>query len=194
MYRYCALIDPVVICPYNKSHLIAKSRIQKHIVKCEKNYPDNYKVMCPYDATHRLFQEEFEEHIITCPSRNVVQSDMYIDPKNHGCITFPMPSEISSTVDDTENWDFEPNTSSNLVDDDSISNNNTDLPLTNRHIYKKENLRPPRGFPEAMMTECNEDSAVEDTESVYSALGLGRGKFLRKQMQMKLLGKNRSGT
>lgn len=30
--------DPVVICPYDSNHKIARSRIQKHIVKCEKVY------------------------------------------------------------------------------------------------------------------------------------------------------------
>lgn len=36
MYRCQKLLDPVVICPYDEKHLIFKSRLQKHIVKCEK--------------------------------------------------------------------------------------------------------------------------------------------------------------
>ena len=35
-------IDPVVICPYDKNHKIAKSRIQRHLVKCEK--ASKYKI------------------------------------------------------------------------------------------------------------------------------------------------------
>lgn len=29
-------IDTTITCPYNENHRIARSRIQKHIVKCEK--------------------------------------------------------------------------------------------------------------------------------------------------------------
>ena len=36
MYGCQKLLDPVVICPYDEKHLIFKSRLQKHIVKCEK--------------------------------------------------------------------------------------------------------------------------------------------------------------
>lgn len=36
MYKCLTLHDPIIICPYDKNHFIAKSRLQKHIVKCEK--------------------------------------------------------------------------------------------------------------------------------------------------------------
>ncbi|XP_033342512.2 uncharacterized protein LOC117229808 [Megalopta genalis] len=183
MYRYCKLDDPVVVCPYNKSHLIVKSRLQKHIVKCEKNYPEDYKVMCPYDATHRLSQEELKEHIMTCPTRNVQEFEMCSETKNHGYVNFPMPSEVTSTVDDTENWDSDPDTCNVVLEDDSVSNNEFNL---RRYVNEKEDLRPPRGFSVA-----DEDSANEDTESIISTLGIGRGKLIQRKIQMKLLERGR---
>lgn len=69
--------DSVVRCPYNESHLIASSRIQKHILKCEKKFPEDFKVMCPYNASHRLFKSDLEEHIVTCPMRRVLKPELY---------------------------------------------------------------------------------------------------------------------
>lgn len=36
MHKYQTLLDPIVVCPYDKSHSVAKSRLPKHIIKCEK--------------------------------------------------------------------------------------------------------------------------------------------------------------
>ncbi|KAL6266440.1 hypothetical protein P5V15_003290 [Pogonomyrmex californicus] len=66
--------DDIRRCPYNKNHRVPRSRFQRHLVKCEKNYPPDYKVICPYDATHRLNKQEIEEHIETCPMRKTVEA------------------------------------------------------------------------------------------------------------------------
>lgn len=71
--------DEVLRCPYNKHHSISRSRFQRHLVKCEKNYPPDYKVVCPYNATHRSSKSEIEEHINTCPTRSIVEAS-YIQP------------------------------------------------------------------------------------------------------------------
>ncbi|XP_076290760.1 uncharacterized protein LOC143214070 [Lasioglossum baleicum] len=185
MFRYLKLGDPVVLCPYNKSHVIARSRLQKHIVKCEKQYPEHYKVMCPYNATHRLHKSEIEEHIVTCPTRIVLESVMHTEVRNHGCTNFPVPSDISSTVDCTENWDSDIDSNSIVPDNEFTSNDNLVLPKLEYNISEREDLRPPRGYCEAMMREVNEDSALEDAESVYSSSGVGRGRIIR-EVQMKL--------
>ncbi|KAK9294021.1 hypothetical protein QLX08_011218 [Tetragonisca angustula] len=179
MFKCRTLLDPIVVCPYNKNHFIARSRIQKHIVKCEKQYPE--KLMCPYNATHRLLKTEFEEHIVSCPDRNVCELETYSETKKHGATNFG-PSDLSSTIDCTENWDLE-------TDDDSFSEENSpvydniDLKAhcVSQHILKEKNknvmpVRPPRGFSEAMLREASEDSCVDDLESVVSSMGIGRGK------------------
>lgn len=50
--------DKMVVCPYNKSHMILKSRIQTHLVKCEKQHPEIKLETCPFDITHRFRPEE----------------------------------------------------------------------------------------------------------------------------------------
>ncbi|XP_076648892.1 uncharacterized protein LOC143356799 [Halictus rubicundus] len=184
MYRYLKLVDPVVTCPYNNLHLIARSRLQKHIVKCEKNYPEHYKIMCPFDATHRLDKSELEEHIMTCPTRKGLDSEMNQEVRNHGYMNFPMPSEISSTVDCTENWDLDMDNDSIALDNENISNDN----FVSQKVDFREDLRPPRGYSEAMLREENEDSALDDVESVYSSSGMGRGRIIQ-EVQLKLLGR-----
>ncbi|XP_076242741.1 uncharacterized protein LOC143184418 [Calliopsis andreniformis] len=194
MYKCLKLLDPVVICPYDKNHLISKSRLQKHIVKCENNYPEHYKVMCPFNATHRLFKSELEEHIVTCPTRSVLESEMYPDPGIHkeNCM---LQSEISSTIDCTENWDLEVDDSSKIFSEEEYAfDNNSDTfkkTLDSENNVEKENLRAPRGFSEAMLKEANEESCVEDGESVISSMGIGRGKIIQEKDRLKMIGLGR---
>lgn len=50
--------DKTVVCPYNKCHVILKSRIQTHLVKCEKQHPEIKLETCPFDITHRYRPED----------------------------------------------------------------------------------------------------------------------------------------
>ena len=198
MYRCQKLLDPVVICPYDQKHLIFKSRLQKHIVKCEKKYPEHYKVMCPYNATHRLFKSQLEEHIITCPTRNVLESEMYSEPRKHGATNFALQSEVSSTIDYNENWDLEGNDGLKIFsDDESVSDNNADTrketvdSIARNKIVENGDLRAPRGFSEAMLREVNDESGVEDVESVVSSMAIGRGKVIQEKDKLRLIGVGR---
>lgn len=47
-----------VVCPYNKAHVILKSRFMTHLIKCEKNYPDSELIKCPFDTSHRVMPDE----------------------------------------------------------------------------------------------------------------------------------------
>ena len=198
MYGCQKLLDPVVICPYDEKHLIFKSRLQKHIVKCEKKYPEHYKVMCPYNATHRLFKSQLEEHIITCPTRNVLQSEMYSEPRKHGATNFGLLSEVSSTIDYNENWDLEENDGMKIFsDDESVSDNNADTrkktvdSIARNQIVENGDLRAPRGFSEAMLREANDESGVEDVDSVVSTMAIGRGKVIQEKDKLRLIGVGR---
>lgn len=50
--------DETVICPYNKCHVILKSRIQTHLVKCAKQHPEIQLDTCPFDITHKFRSED----------------------------------------------------------------------------------------------------------------------------------------
>ncbi|KAJ0169791.1 hypothetical protein K1T71_014397 [Dendrolimus kikuchii] len=62
--------DPFVSCPYNKVHRVPLSRLQGHIVKCQKNYPE--LKICPYNATHRYQETEIHRHVKNCVSKEQV--------------------------------------------------------------------------------------------------------------------------
>ncbi|XP_055383210.1 gametocyte-specific factor 1 homolog [Condylostylus longicornis] len=61
--------NEVVECPYNKSHLILKTRIQKHLIQCRKSYPNQEKSTCPFNTTHLINKKEFSYHVEICPDR-----------------------------------------------------------------------------------------------------------------------------
>ncbi|KAJ2941753.1 hypothetical protein O0L34_g15859 [Tuta absoluta] len=99
-------LDPWVHCPYNSVHKVPKSRIQAHIVKCQKNYPP--LAICPYNATHRLSEKEMKTHVFSCPSK----ADMFPKdkvPKVMGRLTTPRPmlqkEYLPETDPNHETWD-----------------------------------------------------------------------------------------
>ncbi|XP_063234553.1 uncharacterized protein LOC134537733 isoform X2 [Bacillus rossius redtenbacheri] len=64
--------DYEVQCPYNRSHMIRRSRIQQHIVKCERNYPGLQMEWCPHNASHRFaHHEDFLAHVPNCPDARI---------------------------------------------------------------------------------------------------------------------------
>lgn len=73
----------VLRCPYDKNHIIAKTRFQRHLVKCEKNFPSDYMCICPYNATHRFVKSEMQEHINTCSVRKIVEASYIQQPSTH---------------------------------------------------------------------------------------------------------------
>jgi len=83
--------DDLVTCPYNKFHQIRRSRIQYHILKCKKNYPDIELVVCPYNATHQFPEHEKRGHLLHCRDRRVLEMQRYSDPiaGRHGYLLNP---------------------------------------------------------------------------------------------------------
>ncbi|XP_048265829.1 uncharacterized protein LOC126918058 [Bombus affinis] len=199
MHKYQTLLDPIVVCPYDKSHSVAKSRLPKHIIKCEKQYPEHYKLMCPYNASHRLSKKEFEEHITTCPTRNILESEIYSEIRKHGATNF-VPPDLSSTIDCKENWDIDINNNPITITEEeySVGNNIDSKAHCDSPQYKLEKrsaddifIRAPRGFSEAMLKEVTEDYCIEDLESVVSSMGIGRGKITLNTDQLKKIGLGR---
>ncbi|CAH2101302.1 unnamed protein product [Euphydryas editha] len=97
--------DPFVSCPYDPSHRVPRSRIQAHIVKCQKKHPT--LASCPYNATHRLPQSEMTEHVQQCPSRSAIFPEH--TPKVIAQLTSPRPilqrEYLPETDPNHEIWD-----------------------------------------------------------------------------------------
>lgn len=50
--------DEMVTCPYNSVHLILKSRIQTHLVKCRQSHLGVKKERCPFNSSHLINEPE----------------------------------------------------------------------------------------------------------------------------------------
>ena len=99
--------DPLIQCPYNSSHVILKSRMQGHIVKCKKNYPTANKVVCPFNAIHHVDKPDYQYHVSTCPDRRIVEGYKYeIRESEHGDLSLA-PYYQPSVPADEEDWDAE---------------------------------------------------------------------------------------
>ncbi|XP_067634928.1 gametocyte-specific factor 1 homolog [Eurosta solidaginis] len=61
--------DEYVQCPYDKSHVILKTRFQVHLVRCKKNHKGVGKKTCPFNVTHIVDECDLDEHVKTCPNR-----------------------------------------------------------------------------------------------------------------------------
>ncbi|XP_046753160.1 gametocyte-specific factor 1-like [Diprion similis] len=181
--------DPVVSCPYDKYHRIALSKIQMHIVKCEKNFPKGYKQTCPYDATHRLFEHELTDHIQNCPKRMVLEPERHQFIRNHGSTMseFLESDAATSIIDHGESWDKESNRDwtpsidgrSSIIDCSTGSNflEQRDPSGCKEFIDPNQDLRRPLGYSEAMLVGGESDKAeASDMESVISVMGVGRGR------------------
>jgi len=62
-------LDDFKSCPYNKSHVMAASRFQIHLVKCRKQNPEKAALIdiCPYNNIHHVYKDQMEQHLVVCP-------------------------------------------------------------------------------------------------------------------------------
>uniref|UniRef100_A0A336LTP1 CSON004393 protein n=1 Tax=Culicoides sonorensis TaxID=179676 RepID=A0A336LTP1_CULSO len=110
--------ENVISCPYNKSHQILPHRMQTHLTKCAKNYPEIKLEKCPFNITHRFSQADMEEHKKTCPDRAnfdnyvlMVDTDGKMAEKLEKEKNFPKPftpSHNSESWDDIESATYDP--------------------------------------------------------------------------------------
>ncbi|KAM3955556.1 uncharacterized protein ACR2FA_010551 [Aphomia sociella] len=97
--------DPFVSCPYDPCHRVPRSRIQRHLVKCQERHPK--LDICPYNATHRMVTSEMKVHVKNCPSRASFFPDT--KPALTGALTTPkailQKEYLPETDPNHEMWD-----------------------------------------------------------------------------------------
>lgn len=69
--------DYYVRCSFDSNHIILRSRMPYHIIKCVKNHPGHNKIQCPYDATEYIDSDELTNHLLTCESKKSLCADRY---------------------------------------------------------------------------------------------------------------------
>lgn len=100
--------NPFVECPYNKAHQVPKLRLQYHLVKCRRQYPDANIKVCPFNATHIMPVPEFELHLKACSDRNLIEGQKYnVHSAEHGELGNPsfhpnVPTESWSSDESSE--------------------------------------------------------------------------------------------
>ncbi|KAI8501227.1 factor 1 [Branchiostoma belcheri] len=74
-YSTMDVVDPneLIICPYDKVHLVRASRMPYHLMKCRRNYTSNDMRTCPFNARHVVTIGEHRHHILNCPDRKVLE-------------------------------------------------------------------------------------------------------------------------
>lgn len=87
--------EKLVKCPFNPSHIISESALQRHIIRCMVNYP-NF-VACPYNALHRFPNKEvLAKHLLECDASKI---QIYDDSKE------PFSTDIH--IDNIRNFNLE---------------------------------------------------------------------------------------
>ncbi|XP_033215714.1 gametocyte-specific factor 1 isoform X2 [Belonocnema kinseyi] len=129
--------DTVVQCPYDKSHKIARCRLQRHLVKCEKQYPETFREICPFNATHRFSKLEMQEHIEKCPMRRFMQPELYQKYRYHGSIKPWQSSEVDSNVDLKEYWEDDCE-SLYKPEDNSMANNSIQVSKEDQREWRTQ--------------------------------------------------------
>lgn len=77
------LHNPFVRCPYNKAHEVPKLRLQRHLLKCKKQYAGQDMKTCPFNATHIIPAKSLQNHISTCVDQNVIEGQK-LNTATHG--------------------------------------------------------------------------------------------------------------
>lgn len=96
--------DAKLRCPYDKSHLILKSKMSHHLWKCAKSHPQSNIVVCEYNTSHYMTTSDMEHHRAICPDRLNILRHINTPSVGHAEFT-PFPNV--QPVTDEEDWDQE---------------------------------------------------------------------------------------
>uniref|UniRef100_A0A3P9H9N1 CHHC U11-48K-type domain-containing protein n=1 Tax=Oryzias latipes TaxID=8090 RepID=A0A3P9H9N1_ORYLA len=98
--------EKLLLCPFDKNHLIRTCRFPYHLIKCRKNHPKLAAELktCPFNACHLIPPHELAHHTETCAHR------VTVDPKvtsTDDCTGWEVPITAWVNPDMTEDWDKE---------------------------------------------------------------------------------------
>ena len=65
-------------CPFNSAHRITSERLQYHIHKCRKSYPDVELKSCPFNVCHLVAAANYIDHQMNCPDKKIVDTHRYV--------------------------------------------------------------------------------------------------------------------
>uniref|UniRef100_A0A182MRY0 CHHC U11-48K-type domain-containing protein n=1 Tax=Anopheles culicifacies TaxID=139723 RepID=A0A182MRY0_9DIPT len=103
----------VIICPYNKAHVIPAARIQRHLFKCRRQYPNAKIDICCFNRAHHVPRQELQDHQKSCPDRALIEVYKYtLDEDTSNTDNSPQTEEQLEQAaaaqrlrEEDENWD-----------------------------------------------------------------------------------------
>ncbi|XP_052889503.1 gametocyte-specific factor 1 homolog [Anopheles moucheti] len=104
----------VIICPYNKAHVIPAARIQRHLFKCRRQYPNANIDICCFNRAHHVPQKDLQQHQKNCPDRAIIEVCKYVIEDGTASLYNPSPMEeqdpgqqvaAARYNEQDENWD-----------------------------------------------------------------------------------------
>ncbi|XP_065365221.1 uncharacterized protein LOC135958255 [Calliphora vicina] len=155
--------DDMVECPYNKTHIMLRKRLQSHLLKCRVNYPDVELRKCPFNITHLIPEPEYTHHATNCPDRKLITQYKYEAPEpkeDEGPKHAPI--ECDEDWDDTDVNDYNPKL--NLENSNIIRKPDGANPSERKLFIKKERKRLGDG-DESSDDEKNKAKSYWETEA-----------------------------
>lgn len=181
--------NPLVICPFDKSHLILRSRIHYHLIKCSKNHPNCNKVICPYDATEYIDPDEFPKHLFECKSKISIDGLVYANDKmfknkEHGDIA-KTPFHYPDLKEPDEDWagglPMLPDYNRHKIGgtwNSSLTNQPQKLSTKGRGSILKKHLEQMNNRCDGLY--CTKSCCPKNTQSI----AIGRGAMLKKYLNI----------
>lgn len=99
--------NETVVCPYNKAHVILRSRFLTHLARCARNYPHSELVECPFDFRHRIMPDDLQ----VCALKDFCSHDdlllIFITIQAHK-IDCPSRASFDHYRNNVQNWSHLP--------------------------------------------------------------------------------------
>nr|CAI5835179.1 unnamed protein product [Callosobruchus analis] len=89
------------MCPYNPAHYILRKRMNTHLVKCKRSYPESKLVECDFNMLHKVPEPELRYHHDNCPDRKKIEVTVYQE-EGADLNKYPIKTEAVPTE---ESWD-----------------------------------------------------------------------------------------
>ncbi|CRL08256.1 CLUMA_CG020827, isoform A [Clunio marinus] len=108
--------NDMLICPYNKAHVVSNLRMPKHLRNCRNSYKRNDIKVCQFNSTHHIAESEYASHLEHCPSK--VQTMLLVETSKR-----KFKNDEETIKNEREKRSKIDNASGNFQSDDEWDNN-----------------------------------------------------------------------
>ena len=68
-----------VICPYDKLHVVRRSKLLEHLRKCREGHPENDYIFCSFNEEHLVKIDMLPRHAQDCPDNPVNKERLLLE-------------------------------------------------------------------------------------------------------------------